>query len=198
MGADGVEVSQRDTLQSLVCRNRVAKDILAHLLGVAVGRGRRLAGRLLRDGQVVSLAVNRRRRREDDVLTAVLTHQIHDVHERSEVVAVILHGVGHRLANGLEGGEVYHRIELVLLEYAAEGLLVAAVDIDEGHIHARDLAYALDAAHVGIRQVVGNDNIIAGIYQLHGGMRTDIARAARNQNHLFHHSCVFYILLLQR
>ncbi len=82
-----------DPFQPLVGGQRVAQDILAHLLRVAVGRRGGLAGRLLRDGQHVGLAVDGARRREDDVLPPVLAHQADDVHERHEVVAVIFNEV---------------------------------------------------------------------------------------------------------
>ncbi len=186
MRSDGVEVAQRDTLQTVVRRDRVAQDILAHLFGVAVSRRGRFSGRELSDGQVVGLAVNRRRRREDYVAATELAHEIHHVHERSEIVAVIFHGIGHRLAHSLVGGEVNHRVEFVLLEDLAESLLVAAVDIDERHVDARDFAYALHSAHVGVRQVVGHDHVVTRVDQLDGGMRTYISRSARDQYHLFH------------
>ena len=44
VGADGVEVAQRDAVQALVGRAAVVQDVFGHLLRVAVGRGGGFAG----------------------------------------------------------------------------------------------------------------------------------------------------------
>ena len=97
----------------LVGRAAVVQDVFGHLLRVAVGRGGGFAGRLLRDGQCVGLAVDRCRRREEDVRPAELLHQRADVHERREVVAVIFERFGDRLADSLVGGEMDDGAEIV-------------------------------------------------------------------------------------
>ena len=148
---DGVEVAQRDTLQIAIGTHRVAQDILAHGLRIAVGRGGRLAGRKLRYGLLVGLAIDRARRREDDVVTAVGAHQLDDVHQRRKVVAVVLQGLLHRLAHSLVGGKVNHRVELIFFEQLlGQTLLVAAIYLDKGNLYARNLADTLDGTHIAI------------------------------------------------
>ena len=162
VGTDGVEVAQSDTVQVAIGTHRVAQDILAHGLCVAVGRGGRLAGRKLRHGLLVGLAIDRARRREDDVVTAIGAHQLDDVHQRGEVVAVVFERLLHRLAHSLVGGKVNHRVELIFLEQLLrELLLVAAIDLDKGYIDARNLAHALDGTQVAIRQIVGDHYVVA-------------------------------------
>ena len=179
VGADGVEIAQCDALEPLVGLDRVAQDVLAHGLRVAVGRLGRLAGRLLRDGLLVRLAVDGARRREDDVRPLEVAHQLDDVHERREVVAVVLEGLLDRLAHGLRGREVDHRVEFVLFkDLRAEGLHVAAVHLDARHVDARDLAHALDGVDVAVREVVGDHHVVTGVDELHGGVRADVSGAA--------------------
>ena len=194
MGADRVEVAQGDALQSGVGRHRIAQDILAHLFRVAVGRGGRFAGRLLRDGLLLGFAVDGARRREDDVPPSELAHQRDDVHERREVVAVVLQRFLDRFTDGLRGGEMDHRIEFVLFEDLAETLQIAAVDLHEGDIHAGDLADPLDGAHVAVRKVVDDDDVVAGIDKLYGGVRTDVTGSAAHQDTRFFHRRRFVVL----
>lgn len=178
MRADGVEIAQGDALHALVGRQRIAQNVLAHLLGVAVGRGRGLAGRLLRHGQLVGLAVNRTRRREDDVVTSELTHEVDDVHKRRKVVAVVFQRLADRLAHGLRRREMNHRVEVVLFEHFAKSVAVAAVRLFERHFDARDPADSLDGVHVAVREIIDDHHVVTGAYQFHGGMRTDITGAA--------------------
>ena len=84
-------------------------------------------------------------------MTAIGAHQLDDVHQRGEVVAVVLQRLLHRLAHRLIGGKVDHRVEVVSLEeLRSQTLLVTAIDLNERDIDARDLADALDAAHVTV------------------------------------------------
>ena len=187
MCADGVEIAQRDAFHAGVGGERVAQDVLAHLLGVAVGRSGRLAGRLLRHGLLLRLAVNGARRREDDVPAAEFTHQADDVHKRGEVVAVVFERLLHRLAHGFRRCEVDHRVEFVLFEDLAESRPVAAVDLDEGDVHAGDLAHAFDGVEVAVRKVVDDHHVVAGVDEFHGGVRADVACTAADQYTRFFH-----------
>ena len=188
VGADGVEVAQCDAVQALVGRAAVVQDVFGHLLRVAVGRGGGFAGRLLRDGQCVGLAVDRRRRREEDVWPAELLHQRADVHERREVVAVIFERFGDRLADSLVGGEVDDGAEIVFFEDASQRRFVAGVDPLEGNVDARDAPHTLDGRRLRVGEVVDDDRVVSGGDQFHGGMRADVSGTARNQYSLFCHN----------
>ena len=183
MRADGVEIAQGNALHPLEGSHRVAQDVFAHLLGVAVGRGGRLAGRALRDGLPVRFAVNGARRREDDVPPPELAHQRDDVHERGEVVAVIFERLADRLVHGLRRGEMDHRVELVPFEDPAERFAVAAVGLDEGDLRPRDAADPLDGGDVAVRKVIDDDHVVARGDQLHGGMRSDVAAPPLTKKH---------------
>ena len=151
VGTDGVEVAQGDTLERRGGTHRVTQDVLTHRLRVAIGRGGRFAGRKLRNGLFIRLAIDRARRREDNVRAVELTHQLQDVHQRGEVVAVVLQRLLHRLAHRLEGGKVDDRVELVLLEQTAlECLTVAAIHLDKGDLDARNFADTLHRSEVGV------------------------------------------------
>ena len=190
---DGVEIAQGDALHPGIGGDRVAQDVFAHLLGVAVGRGGRLAGRLFGHGLLLGLAVDGARRREDDVPASEFAHQADDVHKRREVVAVVFERLGDRFAHGFRRREVDHRIEFVLLEDLAESRAVAAVHLDEGDVGARDLAHALDGVHVAVREVIDDHDIIAGIDEFHGGVRADVAGTAADQYTRFFHRLLVVI-----
>ena len=109
----------------------------------------------------------------------------------NEVVAVIFERFGDRLADSLRRGEMDHRVELVPFEDPAERFAVAAVGLDEGDLRPRDAADPLDGGDVAVRKVIDDDHVVARGDQLHGGMRSDVAGAAADQNTRFFHSVAF-------
>jgi len=86
--AHGVEVAQRDDLPRAVRLVHVVQDLLDKELcaGVRVGPAR---GRGLADGQLLGVAVDRGRRREHNVLAAVLGHDLEQVQRPGDVVVVV-------------------------------------------------------------------------------------------------------------
>ena len=162
MGADGVEIAQRNTPHARVGRAAVAQDVLGHLLGIAVGRGRRQARRPLRHGQHPGLAVDRGRRGKHHVGASEFVHQGAQIHERRQVVAIVLERIGHRFAHGLERREMDRRDEPVFFEDAPQGLPVAGIDLLERHLDARDAPHALDGAGFRIGKVVDDHYAVTG------------------------------------
>ena len=58
---------------------------------------------------------------------------------------------------------------------------VQQVDLIESGALVRYLLDAVDHFDLGVAQIVGNDNVIAGIQKLHHRVASDKARAARHQ-----------------
>ena len=91
MSADGVEVAQDDRLDGSTGVDVVLDNLLVDLLGVAVGRHGLLDGGILGHGQMLlrGLSVDGARTGEDDTLDIVLGHQLQQVDETRQVVAVV-------------------------------------------------------------------------------------------------------------
>ena len=87
--SDRIEVAKRYPAQLGISRHRIAQNILAYLLRVAVRRRGRLPRRLLGDRQRFGLAVHGARRREDKIAYPFLPHQVEHVEQRQDIVAVI-------------------------------------------------------------------------------------------------------------
>ena len=186
---EGVEITQRNTVQFALRRSdRIAQNIFAHLLGVAIGRGGGLAGRLLGHGQHVRLAINRCRRREDDIRAIIFTGQLQQIDEREDIVVIVLQRFLDRFTHRLRGCEVDHGIEAVLAEHLLEGLAVAAIDLLEGYLHARNTAHTLDCQLIRVRQIIHQHHVVTRLDEFDSRMRADISGTARNQNATFHHS----------
>ena len=96
-----------------------------------------------------------------------------------------------RFPHGLESGEVDHGIDRILLKDREKLGGIAAIGLHEGNLRTRDPAHAFHGRHLRIRQIVGDHHVVARFDQLHGGMGTDITRAARYQYSFFHS---FYVL----
>ena len=82
---------------------------------------------------------------EDDVLAAVLLHDLEEDEGAGDVVVVILEGLGDGLAHSLEARKVDDAVDLVLGEDLLEAVAVEQVALDEGDRLADDLGDALQA-----------------------------------------------------
>ena len=194
MRADRVEVAQGDAPQTGMGGDGVAQDVFGDLFGVAVRRRGGLAGRLFGDGLGVGFAIYGAGGGKEDVGPSEIAHQLHDVQERKQVVAVVFERFGDRLPDRFRRGEVDDRTEFVAFEQPSHRLQVAAVDLLEGHFGARDAADALHGLKVGVREVVGDHHIESGLDQLDGRVRSDVSGAARYQYCFFHKAMSFEFL----
>ena len=116
MGSDRVEVAKGDTLDSRAGRYSVAKDVLAHLLGVAVWRCCRKSRSLLCHRKILSFSVNCSRRREEHIASAMVLRHLEYVEERDKIVAVILDRLCNGFSHSLECGKMDDCIYLVLIK----------------------------------------------------------------------------------
>ena len=125
-------------------------------------------------GRLSGVAVHGGGAGEDDGLAAVLAHDVDEGEGVADVVGVVLDGLGHRLAHGLEAGEVDHAVDVVLGEHVLERVAV----VDVGNVHgevgrglgADDGFDAVFDLGRGVRQVVDDDNLVAALKQLDNGV----------------------------
>ena len=124
---------------------------------------------------------------EDDALDAVPRHELEQVEEGDDVVAVIKQRLVDRLANGFAGGKVDDAADGgVLGEEAVHRLAVVAVGLVEGGAPAGDARDAVEHVGRGVRKVVDGDDVVSGLDQLHRGVRSDVACAACHNDCLTH------------
>ena len=172
IGAGGVEVAQRRVAEA-VGLSVPAQHSLDGQLGLAV-RVDRVLGMALGDRNLPWLAVGRAGRGEDQIADADGDHRVQQVDRPRDVVAKVLPRIGHRLAHVGVGGEVDHRLHGVLGERLADGCRVGEIAL-----HERS---PLHRGPVTVDQVVEDDRAVArGRHQL-GGMATDVAGAADDQD----------------
>jgi hypothetical protein len=170
------------------CARAVAQDLLTDLLGVAVRRFRGLHRRVFADRQRVGLAVDGARRAEDQPALRVLGGELEQVDEAAEVVAVVRERLLHRLADRLVGSEVDDAGEVGHAgEERAASDRIGEVDVRPHRLLAGDRGDAVEHGRVGVRQVVGDDDLVAARQQFDRGVRTDEAEAPGDEDRL--HAC---------
>ena len=192
--ADGVEVAKQDSGDRCAALHVVLHDFLVDLLCVAVGAFSLLDRGFFRNGQVfgIGLAVNGAGRREDDTLNVVLGHQFQEVNEAEKVVFVVHQGFLHAFAHCLGGGEVDNALNAgIFLENGFKTGEVAAVYFLEGGANARDFLNAVHDICLRVAEIVHNYNVVTGVLQFYGGVRTDETGTASHQNCLFHGGLIF-------
>ncbi len=169
--AAGVEVAQGDIAQTV--RERGPLEHLLHGdLGRAVGVGR-LEGVRLQNRGVDRLAVGRGGGGEDDFVDVVGDHAREKDLRAADIVAVILEGVGHALANEGIGGEVDDRVDGFRLENGVKEDPVANIADVQAHVRRDGLA-------VTRLERVRDHDFKAAFHELANGVGADIARAAEH------------------
>ena len=78
------------------------------------------------------------------------------------------------------------RIELIVVEYGSQRVFVVAIDLHERNVPTRDLPDTFYGLHFGVRQVVGDDNVVSGLDKLYGRVGSDIAGSSGHQYAFFH------------
>ena len=187
--ADGVEVAQQDAADGSAGGDDVLDYLLGDLLGGAIGGGGAFYGRGLVDGVAVGLAVDGAGGGKDDSLDSVEGHEIEEVEQSVEVVAVVEDGLVDALADGLGGGEVDDALDIgVLVEEALELAQVGDVAVEEGRALADDAGDAVEDVEAGVGEVVDDDDVEAVAHELDHGVGADIAGASGYEDFCLCHS----------
>ena len=153
-------------------------------------------GSVLGDGEILGLglAVDGAGRGEDDALDIVLGHQLKQVDERDDIVAVVEQRFLHALSHGLGGGEVDDALDVgIFLEHTLCRLLVAQVDILKGGTHSSDFLDAVEHFYLGVGQVVYDDYLVASLYEFYRSVGADETGSSSYQDCLFHISTMLLI-----
>ena len=186
VGSDRVEIAESYALDARIGTDRVTQDVLADLLGVAVRGGRALAWRFFRHRKIVRLTVDGGGRAEKHIAAALAVGDIDYVDEREEIVAIVFERIRDRLPYSLVGGEMDHGVYLVVVEEPLHGGEVAEVHLHERRALAEDAADPLVVGLVTVGHVIGHDDFVAGLGELHGHMAPDESGPAGDKNGFFH------------
>ena len=168
----------------------VGNNLLVNFLGVTVWRSSLLVRSILSNRQVLRLwlTVNGAGRREDDTLYIILWHELKQVDERNQVVAVVEQRLLHALAHSLAGSEVDDTLDSrILLEHGLRCSLVTQVYLLESRANACDFLNTVEYLDLRVREVIYDYYVVASLLQLYCGMATDEACTACYQNCLFHY-----------
>jgi hypothetical protein len=99
-----------------------------------------------------------------------------------DVVGVVGQGLGHRLAHGLEAGEVDDGADLVRLQGVGEQGGVAHVAFDQRQGLAGEGVQALRHVGLAVAEVVEQHDVVPGLGQRHGRVAADVAGAAGEED----------------
>ena len=181
VGAHGVEVPQQHHGPLGVRFRGVPEDLLAHVLGPAVGVGAPAGAGVLPQGHLVVPGVDRGGGGEDDPLDPRPGHGPAQGEGGAQVVVVVGQGLLHGLAHRLQPGEMDGAGGAVLLQNLVQQGLVPHVPPDEDHLLAGDLPDPLQGYLAGVAQVVHHDGGVPRLQQLHTGVAADVPGAASDQ-----------------
>ena len=116
----------------------------------------------------------------------MLAHGVDEREGVADVVGVVLDGLAHALAHGLEAGEVDHAVHRVLVEDDVERLAVVHVGAVEGEplrrLGPHDLVDAVEHPLARVGQVVHNHDLVALLKQADNGVAADEPAAARDEH----------------
>ena len=180
--ADGVEIPQQRNRPIGIGVSHVLKDLLNHVLGPAIGIGAAARMHVFHQGHFVGHAVYRGGRAEHKALHAVPAHGLAQGEGAIQVVAVILQRLGNAFAHCLIACKVDNRVKGVRGKYLVQRGRVGNIYVIAAYGLARDGLQAFQHALAGVVEVIGNYGLMPGLEQLHIGMRTNEARAARQEN----------------
>ena len=110
-------------------------------------------------------------------------HSLEQIQGADQVVGVVLQGLGHALAHGLEAGEMDNCVNIGVFGKKCLHLVrIAHFQLDKGDRLTGDFLHPAQGFFTGIAEVIRNNDVIAGLDQLHTGVAADVARAAADQN----------------
>ena len=181
--AHRVEVPQRGNPPGRVGRGQIGQNPLAGKLGLRIGVGCRKRRGLVQRHRG-RIAIHRRGRTEHQGLDLPRPHDLKQIQQADQIVAI----VGQRRADGIAHGLVRREMDDAVYAVRVEQLLQrfkgTGVAAHEGQLAAGDAAYARDRFRMAVDQAVQRHDPVALRQQFHAGMRTDEASAAGDKNRL--------------
>ncbi|OQB89156.1 MAG: hypothetical protein BWX86_02525 [Verrucomicrobia bacterium ADurb.Bin122] len=164
-GAGGVEIAEGGEAQPVRGRERL-EHVFHVELGLAVGVDRSLR-EILGHRQTLGHTEGRAGRGEDEFLHAGLEHGVEQVQRRHDVVLVVLHRRGDRLAHVAEGGKVHHQLDFLLAQDVEHRGGVAEIGCVKRNLLS-------DGLPVSVGQIIQHHGAMAGGDQLANTVTADV------------------------
>ena len=124
---------------------------------------------------LVRIAVDRRRRREDEAINAAFHRRVEQAACRHGVVAVIAERIAHRVGHHDRAREVNDGLDAVPFDHAFDEVLVAGVADGQRN------AFGEESRKTG-GEVVDHDDAFAGVRQRMNHVTSDITGAAGDKH----------------
>ena len=172
VGACHIEVAQHHIVHRMG-GGRVPQHQLGHELRGAIGRDR-IERRGFPDRVFLGIAIDRRRRREDEPADLVADGSPDQGVRFHRIVEIIAQGIGDGIRDDDRACEMRDGIDAVLLDDLGNKPLVAAIPLDE-------MRLGMDQPRKPGAQIVEHDDALAGIDQGENHMTSDIAGTAGHQ-----------------
>ena len=138
-----IEIAKQYNIPLIVCLLNIHEHLFKHRLGLSIRIGAVTLGALLGNGNDGRITINSSTRRENHILTAILTHNITEHECTIHVVLVVLKRLGTTFTHRLKTSKVDTSIKLVLIKHFLQTLTVTDVDLVEGNLLTDNLSYAL-------------------------------------------------------
>ena len=171
--ADRVEIAEQHDLPLVVAPPDIREDPLLHGFRCAV-RICGLAERaFLGDRDESRIAVDCSGRRENDLLYAVLPHDITQDQCGFDVVVIIFDRLLRGLADCFVTGEVDGRIDVFFIEKRIQRFAVADIQLVKCRALTRNCLDPIDDQRFRVVEVIRDDDVVAGVKKLHACMTSD-------------------------
>lgn len=129
-------------------------------------------------------------------LTPLGLHEIEQVEQSVEIVAIVEYGFLNRFAYSLACGKVDDAFDAGIVgKQFLHGSEVGAVGLYKSRTLAGDFLYAVEHFNIGVGEIVDNDNVISCILKLDCCMRADVTGAAGDQYSFFAHDLDLLFLM---
>ena len=173
MGADGIEIAQQHHSPLIIRAPDIGQDALLHGFCLTVGIGRNALGALLGDRYKGRIAVHSRRRGKDQLLAAVISHDIAESQCGIQIVAIVFDRHAGGFTDSLIARKMDHGINLLFFKNLFETLAVTNVLLIKFRAFTCDLLDAVNHHLLGIIEIVSDHHIVSCIQKLHNRVASD-------------------------
>ena len=172
IGSCSIEIPEHDKLQT-VSGMIILEDTLHHQLGRTV-RIDRMLRHILRQRQSLRFPIDGTGGRENDFITAILTHYLQQIQRIAHIVVIIFLGILHGFPDISKRGKMKHRFYVMIAKYRLQ-----VIGIRQIALYERPPFHCFPMT---INQTVKDNRLIAFLMKRFIDMGTDIPGPAANKN----------------
>ena len=173
MCTDRVEIAEQHDLPLVVAPPDIREDPLLHGFCCTVWICGLAERALLGDRDKSRIAVDCCRGRENDLLYAVLPHDITQDQCGFDVVVIIFDRLLCGFADCLVTGKVDGRIDVFFIEKRVQRFAVADIQLVKCRALTRNCLDPIDDQRFRVVEVIRDDDVVAGVKKLHACMTSD-------------------------